>query len=227
MPSMMPFNYLFSQVASGEVRIADKGSKDGVSHQSPGLKPAKSKTGVRRISSTSAGKAVVNSKLSHQADPRDPSGRFAFEFERIDKNKDGWLSPSELHQGLLSCGWEQDRVCGLFDVIDVDKDGKVTKTEFISYRAKTDSQANSKSKKKAATPVALKDPKGYLAFEFDRIDKNKDGWLSPIELHQGLLSAGWMQDDVSMLFDLIDTNKDGRVTKAEFVAFQASSWGGQ
>jgi Ca2+-binding EF-hand superfamily protein len=215
----------FSQVASGEVCIAQGGSQNegthSVSHQQPGLKPAKSK-GVRRISSTSAGKAVLTTKLSTQVDSRDPSGRYAFEFDRIDKNKDGWLSRSELHQGLLSCGWEQDRVCGLFDVIDADKDGKITKAEFISFRAKTDSQAKSKRKTKAATQVALKDPKGYLAFEFDRIDKNKDGWLSPSELHQGLLSAGWMQDDVSMLFDLIDTNKDGRVTKAEFVAFKAS-----
>jgi Ca2+-binding EF-hand superfamily protein len=218
-----------SQVASGEVCIAQSGSKvdlkHSVSHQSPGAKPAKSAKGVRRISSTSAGKAVVTSKFHHQ-DPSDPSGRFSFEFDRIDKNKDGWLSPSELHQGLLSCGWDQDRVCGLFDLIDTDKDGKVSKAEFISYREKTESQANSKGKKAGPTST-LKDPKGYLAFEFDRIDKNKDGWLSPSELHQGLLSAGWMQDDVSMLFELIDTNKDGRVTKAEFIAFRASPWGGQ
>ena len=45
-----------------------------------------------------------------QVDPRDPRGQFAFEFERIDKNGDGVLTPSELHHGLLVAGWAQDEV---------------------------------------------------------------------------------------------------------------------
>ncbi len=167
-------------------------------------------------------------KTSNQTDSSDPSARFGFEFDRIDKNKDGWLSPIELHSALLSCGWEQDQVCKLFDLIDVDKDGKITKTEFISYRIKcsaafvTPHQQLPSEKSKASPAVEKNDQKSHLSYEFDRIDKNKDGWLSPSELHQGLLSSGWEQDEVCKLFDIIDINKDGRITKAEFIQFKTN-----
>ena len=149
----------------------------------------------------------------HQKDPRDPRGILAFEFDRIDRNRDGWLSRAELHQGLLSSGWDQDEVCGLFEQIDVDMDGQITKDEYISHRSKSASKAR-----------GARDPTGFLAFEFDRIDKNKDGALSFSELHQGLLSAGWGQDDVCRLFDLMDADGDGRVTKDEFIAFKSASF---
>ena len=62
-------------------------------------------------------------------DIRDTFRYFAFDFDRIDRNRDGWLSADHLHCGLLSTGWEQDEVCGLFDIID--NDDRITKAEFI------------------------------------------------------------------------------------------------
>jgi Ca2+-binding EF-hand superfamily protein len=160
-----------------------------------------------------------------------PSDHFSFEFDRMDKNKDGWLSPSELHSALLSSGWEQDQVCKLFDLIDVDHDGRITKPEYVSFRLKSASNAKSKQRSSICernAPVVM-NPKDRnhleMSFEFDRIDKNKDGWLSIGELHQGLLCSGWGQDEICQLFDIIDTNKDGRITKAEFLAFKAKTWG--
>ena len=111
-------------------------------------------------------KSLPAAKATPQIDSRDPTGHFSFEFERIDKNKDGWLSPSELHHGLLSAGWEQDEVCGLFDLIDTNKDGKITKEEFISYRAAQKSK-----------DMAL-DPKDV----FSSLDEDKDGGLNLKEL---------------------------------------------
>ena len=138
------------------------------------------KLSKRDVDSKKTSNAGPKSKKLQQVDPRDPTGRFAFEFERIDKNRDGWLSRSELHQGLLDAGWHQDEVCGLFEQIDLDNDGHITKEEFISHRSRTVVRDPS-------------DPTGYFAFEFERIDKNKDGVLSLSELHQGLLSSGWEQ----------------------------------
>ena len=101
-----------------------------------------------------------------KGDARDPTGHFAFEFERIDKNKDGWLSSKELHHGLLSAGWEQDEVCGLFELIDLDKDGKISKDEFITYRSRQ------KSKNMALNPKDV----------FGGLDEDKDGKLNLREL---------------------------------------------
>ena len=138
------------------------------------------KNSKQDVDSKKNSKPGPKSKKLQQKDPRDPTGRFAFEFERIDKNHDGWLSRSELHQGLLAAGWHQDEVCGLFEQIDLDNDGHITRDEFISHRSRTVVRDPS-------------DPTGYFAFEFERIDKNKDGTLSLSELHQGLLSSGWEQ----------------------------------
>lgn len=168
---------------------------------------------THKLQKKGAGKNLEsNANALQQIDPRDLTGRFAFEFERIDKNRDGWLSIVELHQGLLSAGWDQDDLCGLFELIDTNHDGHITKDEFISHRYKT------------AAKNVLADPNGYLAFEFDRMDKNKDGVLSHAELHQGLLNSGWDQDEVCKLFELIDTNKDGKITKNEFISFQNTTY---
>ena len=45
------------------------------------------------------------------------------------------LCQGVLHQGLLSAGWMQDDVSMLFDLIDTNKDGRVTKEEFIAFKA--------------------------------------------------------------------------------------------
>lgn len=176
-----------------------------------------------RISQSFSGE-TAKIRNTHQVES-DPSSHFAFEFDRMDKNKDGWLSPSELHSALLSSGWVQDQVCSLFDLIDADHDGRITKSEYISFRLKCAPKEKSRRQASSYQPAVVDQNRHtMLSFEFDRIDKNKDGWLSISELHQGLISSGWEQDEVCKLFDIIDTNKDGRITKAEFIAFKANSW---
>jgi len=66
-------------------------------------------------------------------DPRDPDGHIMRQFDKLDANKDGWLSSDELFHGLLSAGWEQDEVSQLFDELDADGNGKITREEFLSY----------------------------------------------------------------------------------------------
>ena len=69
-------------------------------------------------------------------DKRDPNGVFAFEFERIDRNANGFISSDELHHGLITAGWDQDEICDLFDQMDTNHDGKISLDEFIEHRSK-------------------------------------------------------------------------------------------
>ena len=64
-----------------------------------------------------------------------------------------------------------------------------------------------------------RDPGGHLNRQFDKLDVNKNGSLSSDELFDGLLSAGWEQDEVSSLFDNIDANGDNKITKEEFLSY--------
>eukprot|EP00282_Hemiselmis_andersenii_P009052 CAMPEP_0114138926 /NCGR_PEP_ID=MMETSP0043_2-20121206/16583_1 /TAXON_ID=464988 /ORGANISM="Hemiselmis andersenii, Strain CCMP644" /LENGTH=215 /DNA_ID=CAMNT_0001232929 /DNA_START=469 /DNA_END=1112 /DNA_ORIENTATION=+ len=66
-----------------------------------------------------------------QADPRDPHGHLAHEFNMLDLNKDGVLSEDELFAGLCKRGWEQDELQGLFERLDANGDGVVTLEEYL------------------------------------------------------------------------------------------------
>ena len=57
-----------------------------------------------------------------------------------------------------------------------------------------------------------------LSMQFDMIDMNKDGFLSPDELFEGLCKRGWEQDELQTLFGKLDTDGDGRISKTEYLA---------
>src|SRR5947209_1995110 len=129
-------------------------------------------------------------------------------FERFDANADGKLDRTEVQQmlrGLRTYFGVQDKGPGgeqverfvnkLLAQLDTDKDGKISKAEA----------------------------KGPLAANFDRVDRNMDGFLDRAELRVvaarvleqqkgkgGLKGAGPGLD-----FDAYDRNADGRLTREE------------
>ena len=56
-----------------------------------------------------------------------------------------------------------------------------------------------------------------FAQEFDLIDVNGDGVISPPELRRGLLAQHWKPADVDALFAIIDENRDGRISRDEYL----------
>jgi len=75
--------------------------------------------------------------------------------------------------------------------------------------------------------VDPRDPEGHIAFEFNVLDKNGDGFLSEDELFDGLCGRGWDQDELQDLFSNLDTNRDGRVSLEEYLNGMSKQSGGQ
>ncbi len=80
------------------------------------------------------GASAVPHEHELEHDPRDPEGHFSKEFDLIDLNHDKFLCHEELRKGLLVQHWSQQEVDELFSLIDLNKDRKISKEEYISFR---------------------------------------------------------------------------------------------
>lgn len=94
------------------------------------------------------------------------------------------MSPEELHAALFVAGWNDDAVYGVFQAIDRDQDGRVSKDEWIDYRK---AMPTSTAEEKAwAAEVAAKgmgvDPSLKAKEVLAQYDEDKDGGLNQREL---------------------------------------------
>ena len=105
----------------------------------------------------------------------------------------------------------------IFQLMDADKDGKVSKAEYDAYRAR-----QFKALDKNADGALSREE--YLALgdfiraelagrRFDELDKNKDGKLTAEEL--GVRDGRANEADIRRRFDALDKNKDGKLTPDE------------
>jgi Ca2+-binding EF-hand superfamily protein len=113
-------------------------------------------------------------------------------FDRLDKNKDGYIDKDEAPPRL------KER----FDQIDTDKDGKISKEEFKQAMALMQQFRGGAGGKPKPGQGGAPNPDTL----FDRLDKNKDGFIDKSEAPEKLKEH----------FDQIDTNKDGKISKDEF-----------
>ena len=51
--------------------------------------------------------------------------------QALDKNKDNYVSKSELQPFLLQSGYSQNEANELFDAVDTDRDGQISLNEFL------------------------------------------------------------------------------------------------
>jgi len=94
-----------------------------------------------------------------------------------------------------------------FDIIDSNKDGFITRSEFMSHviGATNNNQ------------MAMPAPSSNIA-AFDVIDTNKDGIITRSEFDANVVipDAPDGSDAKREAFDIIDTKKDGFITRSEF-----------
>lgn len=99
---------------------------------------------------------------------------------------------------------------------DLDKDGKVTLSEFQQVRAngilRLDADKDGKITRAEAKPLADRAPNGAAMVDriWTRLDANKDGVITRAEIDAG----------AKRRFELGDTNKDGSLSKDEIQALR-------
>ena len=130
-------------------------------------------------------------------------------FNTFDKNKDGQISYSELKQGLVelkSNRITENDILFLFKAIDVDHNGKIDYTEFIT-----------------ATLQKINYLRNERLLEaFLNFDKNRSGTISKEELLSTLKSENKnnpnLEKEVEKLIKDVDKNGDGKIDYNEFLA---------
>jgi calcium-dependent protein kinase len=125
-------------------------------------------------------------------------------FEAFDKHKDGQITYEELKQGLLqlkSINMNEKDIKDLFDLIDVDQNGKIDYTEFL---ASTLQKQNYLKKER-------------LWEAFCRFDKDNNGHITKEELLQALKAEKTQEKEIEKYIKVVDKNGDGKIDYKEFL----------
>lgn len=133
-------------------------------------------------------------------------------FKRFDENCDGALSQQELVSGTQSLGLNLSsaEVKAIFTLADINQDGEVNYTEFISalYPVAADGIAKFRN--------SLKDI-GCVRQAFRKFDADGDGEISIQELKAGAGTVGkFSEGEISAVFAIGDIDNDGKISFPEF-----------
>ena len=111
-------------------------------------------------------------------------GLLAAEFGFIDLNKNGAVSPEELHAALFIASLSDVAIPGIFQAIDKDQDGKVSQDEWIEYRSAMPTSTPEEKAWAAAvgSQIIGVDPSLKAKEVLSQYDEDKDGGLNQREL---------------------------------------------
>ena len=67
---------------------------------------------------------------------------------------------------------------------------------------------------------AVQEEESLARLEFERIDRNNDGFISLHELMAGLSKLGYTDEDIRVLFDRVDTNSNAKIEVEEWIRYK-------
>ena len=149
-------------------------------------------------------KSVINFRAFHMTSTE--AKKFIDIFKLIDKNSDGVLTLDEIKNGIEHCKFNfnlnEDTVIKLFNDMDIDKNGLVNYTEFVS--ALIDYEKS----------VTLE----HLIACFQNYDEDNSGKISFIEFCKILRPQNDEEKkELKKLYDIYDDNGDGEIDIDEFI----------
>lgn len=152
--------------------------------------------------------------------------------KRFDGNQDGFISITELAEGLRRMGISLNsrEVAAMMDKLDLDKNGEVSQEELykvlLGYEMLGQPRINAAQvsvdqalKKLASGAETFTSMREYVKFLIKQFDSNNDGIINFEELNSGLRSLGinLNQIEAQALMKKLDLNRDGRITDDELL----------
>eukprot|EP00088_Acartia_fossae_P012304 TRINITY_DN1633_c0_g1_i1.p1 TRINITY_DN1633_c0_g1~~TRINITY_DN1633_c0_g1_i1.p1 ORF type:complete len:1625 (+),score=462.94 TRINITY_DN1633_c0_g1_i1:438-4877(+) len=133
-------------------------------------------------------------------------------FKRFDTNNDGSLSQQELVNGMraTNVNFSSCELKAIFTVADVNQDGEINFTEFVSalFPVASDGLAKMRNAMKSISDVKA---------GFKKLDANNDGEISFEELRSGVKSiVNLSEGEVRSVFSVMDVDNDDNISFSEF-----------
>jgi len=131
-------------------------------------------------------------------------------FRIIDSNNDGALSKKELEAGMNSFGkkFSQVEIDSVFSLADVNSDGEINYSEFVSVMFPAAASALAKFRQANKTLQNARDA-------YDRFDIDGDGEITYDELVAGL-GGEYTANEIDAIFAMGDSDQDGQISFVEF-----------
>ena len=131
-------------------------------------------------------------------------------FRKIDSNADGSISIQELAAGMrdMRMSFSNEETNAMFSAADINQDGEICYTEFVSLIIPSAGDALSKFRKSF---TGIKNAQEA----FNRFDADGDQEITFEELAKGM-GGNFSSNEIKAVFALGDTDQDGQISFLEF-----------
>merc|ERR1719309_1788508 len=138
-------------------------------------------------------------------------------FSQFDSNMDGAISQQELSAGMrnMRMSFSNEETNAIFAAADINQDGEIAYTEFVSLMIPTAGDALLKFRKAFTNVQNAKSA-------FNKFDTDGDAEISIQELKNGM-GGKFTSNEVKAVFALGDTDQDGSINFLEFAKLMIPS----